>query len=355
MNTKALDAMMGRLAPIVHEHIGKAVRPLEARIVALEQRGSGVEMLGPIREEVAKLALRVGGVEEREPVPGPAGPAGERGADAKEIDLAEVERLVDITVQRAVASLPIPENGKDADPALIEKTVADAVAALPPALDGKSITVEDVRPVLEEMVAAIPVQNGKDADPAEVERVVGIAVERAVASLPRPENGKDGKDGIGLAGAVINRDGHLVVTMSDGQVFDVGPVVGKDGAPGVAGKDGVDGLGVSDLDASYDGKRTISLSWNNGDRAEIRSFRFPASIDAGVWKEGSYEAGDEVTHRGSVWIALKDTSKQPDTAPTDWRMKMRKPRDGRDGKPGEKGLRGERGERGEKGDRGYSV
>ena len=58
-----------------------------------------------------------------------------------------------------------------------------------------------------------------------------------------------------------------------------------------------------------------------------------AEADRGVWREGgSYARGSIVTHKGHLWICHKDTSAQPDTAPTDWRMWIRKPRDGRDGK-----------------------
>lgn len=47
--------------------------------------------------------------------------------------------------------------------------------------------------------------------------------------------GTDGAPGRGIRSTGISEDGHLIVTYTDGDTFDAGPVVGKDG------KDGVDG------------------------------------------------------------------------------------------------------------------
>jgi hypothetical protein len=55
---------------------------------------------------------------------------------------------------------------------------------------------------------------------------------------PTGRDGSDGKDGVGLAAALINRDGELVVTTTDGQIRELGIVVGRDGRDGVDGKDG---------------------------------------------------------------------------------------------------------------------
>ncbi|EEX48424.1 YadA-like family protein [Jonquetella anthropi] len=42
-------------------------------------------------------------------------------------------------------------------------------------------------------------------------------------------DGKDGKDGVGIDKAVINGDGHLIITKTDSTEFDAGEVKGKDG------------------------------------------------------------------------------------------------------------------------------
>ncbi len=136
--------------------------------------------------------------------------------------------------------------------------------------------------------------------------------------------------------------------------------VGEKGERGIEGKQGLigpagrDGFGFDDMDVLYDGKRTFTLKWSKGEHVVTKSFRMPVTIDAGVWKEGiEYQAGDSVTFRGHIWVAQKDTSVQPDTSPTDWRMQMRKPRDGRDGKSGDRGPEGKKGDQGPSGPRGY--
>jgi hypothetical protein len=107
-------------------------------------------------------------------------------------------------------------------------------------------------------VAHLPeARNGKDADPAETARLVAEAIDAVqidamvaekvriwAASSPVP---RDGKDGVGLAAARIDRDHELIVTTSNGTIHALGVVVGKDGVdgkdglPGASGRDGIDG------------------------------------------------------------------------------------------------------------------
>lgn len=54
-------------------------------------------------------------------------------------------------------------------------------------------------------------------------------------------NGSDGEDGTGIASAVIDDNGKLVITLSDGSVLDLGAVKGKDG------ENGADGKGISTI------------------------------------------------------------------------------------------------------------
>jgi hypothetical protein len=172
-------------------------------------------------------------------------------------------------------------------------------------------------------VAKIPVpRDGKDVDPEAVGRMITEAVERAAAAIPLP---KDGKDGISLAGAVIDRTGELVVTLSDGTHRNLGPVMGKDGTPGR------DGFGFDDMEEVIeDGGRIVVRRYRRGD--EVKEFRHVTwtVIDRGVWKEGSYQRGDSVSHGGSVWTAQADTATKPDTANSDWRLSAKRGRDGRD-------------------------
>jgi hypothetical protein len=163
---------------------------------------------------------------------------------------------------------------------------------------------------------------GKDCDPVAVQTLVEEAVNGAVRALPAA---KDGQDGIGVAGALIDRAGNLVLTLSDGTTRDLGPVVGKDGSSGEAG------LGFDDMteELAADG-RTIVRRYVRGD--QVKEFRHSLAVvlDRGVYKTGeTYEAGDGVTWGGSFWIAREKTAEKPDSG-QGWRLAVKRGRDGKD-------------------------
>lgn len=158
-------------------------------------------------------------------------------------------------------------------------------------------------------------------------------------------DGRPGKDGIGLAGALIDRDGNLVVTMTDGTTRELGPVVGadgKDGAAGEPGKDGRDGFGFDDMSAAHDGERGIAIRFERAGEMKEFAFTIPAMIYRGIYREGRYAQGDVVTSGGSAFVALVDTDGKPELS-KDWRLFVKRGQDGRDGKPGPKGDPGQEG------------
>lgn len=55
------------------------------------------------------------------------------------------------------------------------------------------------------------------------------------------ERGPTGKDGAGLAGALIDQSGNLILTLADGTTKDVGRIIGRDGARGDCGEPGQNG------------------------------------------------------------------------------------------------------------------
>jgi len=82
------------------------------------------------------------------------------------------------------------------------------------------------------------------------------------------EDGTDGKDGVGISGAAIESNNHLVLTLSNGDTIDVGVVVGADGKNGVDGEDGKDGadgedgkdgVGIKNVTVSEEGILTVTL------------------------------------------------------------------------------------------------
>ena len=133
-------------------------------------------------------------------------------------------------------------------------------------------------------------------------------------------------DGVGLAGAMIDRSGALVVTLTNGQLRELGQVVGKDGAPGRDGSD------LTALSIDYDGARTLTVK---GVAGEVKHC-LPIPMDKGYWSDGRVcERHDIVTHDGIAWIALRDTREAPSVAAKeDWRIFARKGRDGKDGRNG---------------------
>jgi hypothetical protein len=60
----------------------------------------------------------------------------------------------------------------------------------------------------------------------------------------------------------------------------------------------------------------------------------PTKEYRGVWREGSYQRGDEVTHDGSRWIALADTATRPGTPNSQWQLSVKRGRNGKDGRDG---------------------
>jgi hypothetical protein len=126
----------------------------------------------------------------------PPAPAG------KDADMEALQRHVEATVEKAVAALPPPEPGRDADPVVIERMVSEAVAALPPAKNGADADPVVIERMVADAVSALPPpEPGRDADPAVIERMVAEAVaplsamtvaevERAVAAIPKPQDGR---------------------------------------------------------------------------------------------------------------------------------------------------------------------
>lgn len=298
--------------------------------------------------------------------------------------VAEFEQRAGELAKEAAALVPVPAPGRDADPAetraLVEAEVAKAVAALPKPKDGdpgRDASAEDIAAAVAaeferrtaELIrrTAAEVPPGKDADPEEVGRLVDAAVRRAVEALPKPKNGEPGrdadpaaiakmvddavarlpkpKDGVGLAGTFIGRDGELVVTLSDGSTKALGPVVGRDAdmkalealilakvAEIPRPKDGADGLGFDDLRVEHDGERGFKLLFEKGDRVKEFAFTLPVILDRGVYVAGrGYAQGDGVSFGGSYWIAQKATAAKPGES-DDWRLAVKR---GRDGKPAE--------------------
>jgi collagen type III alpha len=289
-------------------------------------------------------------------LPGEKGDPGQPGLDGCDPDPELVEVLVAEKVAEAMAALPPPPKGEKGDPGERGEPGETGEPGVPGSDGAPGEKGERGEPGIpgepgEKGEAGLPGERGEKGDQ-------GLSGDRGEPGLPgeRGEKGEPGRDGVGLAGCLINRDGHFVVTLSDGTARELGEIVGKDGAPGKNGQDGAPGRDGKDglsfdafkLEPEYDGERTVTLKWANAaGKVHVQEWRFPFVIDRGVYKAGhQYETGDSVTFGGSIWNCLMPTTDKPGNGSTAWRLAVKHGRDGRDGLPGEKGDRGPPGEPG---------
>lgn len=286
LDTKALAAVT---AAIIKEQLGS----FEARLKALEDRQ-------PERGERGERGD-----------PGEAGPAG---ADC-DMDAVR-EMLKELTgeaiaeqIAATVESWPKPEKGEKGEPG--ER--------------GERGEPGEAGPVGPQ---------GERGEPGEA-GAPGTSGERGEKGDPgeRGEPGADGKDGAGLADALIDKDGSLVVTFTDGRIKALGSVVGRDGRDGEKGEPGKDGFSLADFDITPTDDRTIEMAFEADGQRHVFELAFPVMIYQGVFKEGTaYRRGDVVTWAGSLWHADNDTTEKPGVK--DWTLAVKKGRDGKDGSRG---------------------
>ncbi|HHY7696318.1 TPA: phage portal protein, partial [Escherichia coli] len=202
-------------------------------------------------------------------------------ADGKSLTPDDVRPMLEQMVKEAVSHIPVPRDGRDYDPDVLQKAVNDAVANIPVPANGKSITPDDVRPMLEQMVkeavSHIPVpRDGRDYDP----EVLQKAVNDAVANIPQPADGK----------SITPDDVHPMLEQMVKEAVSHIPVPrdGRDYDPDVLQKAVLDA--VSALPAPQDGRDATAL--------EI----LPAIDDQKSFPRGTY-----ATHQGGLWRAYEKT------------------------------------------------
>ncbi len=243
------------------------------------------------------------------------------------------QRMADVDMNSIRADIVAEARAIAGDMAAEARTIAASAAdellrGIPLPKDGASVTLDDVRPLVDD------------------------AVEKAVAAIPVPKDGQPGRDGVGLGGATIDRDGNLVVTLTNGEMKSLGAVVGKDADQGAIlrfidekiatipipkdgkdGRDGRDGFNLEDFDATLmDDGRTILLSFDRGDLSYKIELAIPAMIYRGVYREAEYQRGDTVTWGGSLWHCDADgTKEKPGDGSRNWTLAAKRGRDGKDG------------------------
>lgn len=252
---------------------------------------------------------------------------------------------VDVKVREAVAALPPPQDGKDADMEALRRDLASMVAALPKPKNGKDgrdgwdgadgragvdgakgADGKDGRDGLDgaDGRAGADGKDGRDADMETLKAEVARLVADAVAALPKPQNGKDGRDGVdgkdgkdgaGIKDAVVDAQGTLHLTLADGRMLK---------AEGLRGQDG---LGFEDLTIERKSERVINLVFRRDGREKRFELTFPVPIYRGVHQDQApYQQGDMVTKDGAMWVAMSDldgSEGRPGASPA-WKLAVKR-------------------------------
>lgn len=253
--------------------------------------------------------------------------------DGKSVTVEEVQPLIDEAVSAAVGGLPVPQDGKSVDPAEVACLVAEAVAKhfeANPVSNGADADPAEVARQVSEAVAALPApQDGKDGPSADEVREMVAA---AFAAIPVPQDGKSVTVEDVVAAITPRLEDRIEAAISKA-VLDVERraqgVLERAIAAIPAPKDGRDGFALEDLSIDDDGDGTITLRFARGELVREKQIRYPRG-DRGVFREGeAYRKGDGATFGGSWWIAQKDDPTGVPGLSGDWRLAVKKGRDGK--------------------------
>jgi hypothetical protein len=244
LNGESVDA--SSVSRMIQDEVAKTVGEQLTRAI-------GAQQPPPPEIDYQELAEQV---KEMLPAPEP-GPAGRDGVAGKDVDPAVVKEMVAEAVSAGMP--PPPEIEYGLIEAKIEEKITAKFAAMPPAEPGPAgprgemgppPDPELLRGMIAEEAAKLPVPaDGKDADPEFVIKVVEEKVEKRVAALPVPKDGRDGVDGkdvdlVELASMVneqvVRHIGELPI-----------PEKGEPGPPGKDGRDGLDGAPGKDVDPEF--------------------------------------------------------------------------------------------------------
>jgi len=268
-------------------------------------------------------------------------------------------------IKDAVAAIPVPKDGKDAEPVdydSIEETVARhvgeaTVKLVVPEVDYKRIFDEVngyIKGAVADEVASLPKpENGKDGapgapgkdgasvDPATVSKMVEDAVAAIEIVIPDPIPGKDGtsvriEDVKEFIGAEIAKQVLALPVRKEVDFAAVQALVDvavrstlANLPPAPAGKDGFSPENLT-LTLGED-ERTLTVTLLAEGREPVhRSILLPMTIARGTYDPNvEYNKGDVVVFDGSSWVAKQGTKDVPGTSKS-WQLLAQRGRNGRD-------------------------
>jgi hypothetical protein len=358
MNDREMQALMGDVAAVMKSLVSQSLSPIVERLDGIERRlGALPDTERRVREELADLRKTVEAIQPAPELPDVAGMISEAiSLVPAPMSAEEVRALAEDVV--AKAEKPAGVSAEEAE-GIVAAAIEKALAGLPEPIpgpagpkgdkgeDGKpgrdGLSVEDFDLELKEDGRTLVFK--LTANDIQHQHEVTLNIRDGVDGA-HGKDGAPGKDGANITESLIDRDGCLVLTLSNGSTRNVGRVVGRDGtdvdmavvksllSDMVAAIprpiDGKDGVGFEDMgfEVREDG---AYLTFQRGD--ETKEFRIPTVIDRGVWREGkTYLPGDGVTWAGSFWICQEETSEKPDGG-KGWRLAVKKGRDGKDFDP----------------------
>lgn len=317
-----------KLALRIVENVRLFVQPaLDAIDVRIDEIKAAVEELRSAKPDQSAVDAIVAAAVAQIPPP----------ADGKDAD----PEAIMAAARAAVAELPPPADGKDADPEAIAAAVRVAVEALPKAQDGRSVTLEEVAPLVQEAVdkavAAIPApKDGTSITAADVLPDLRADVQKWFEELPRPKDG----DSITLGDvlpALENMQAKWELDFERRAMDFLQRTVDRFPKP-KDGDAGRDGFGFDDLSFEQLTERSAVIRFKRGDAVKEFPIALAGFVDMGLYSDGQdYVKGDGVTWDGNYWLARRATSVKPgtegeDTGNNDWRIAVRKGRKGKDGK-----------------------
>ncbi len=162
----------------------------------------------------------------------------------------------------------------------------------------------------------------------DIAEVIGEAVRDATGPLVAEIDALKAALGaqVSVTGGLVDKEGRLVLVMSNGDTRAIGQVVGRDG---IDGKDG-ESLSLDDFSVNRIDERTIEIAFTKGDIANSFELAFPVPVYRNAFKEGeTYQPGDMVSFGGSTWHCAKDTAAKPGDS-EDWILAVKRGRDGKD-------------------------
>ena len=167
-------------------------------------------------------------------------------------------------------------------------------------------------------------------------------------------SGADGKDGIGVTATEINESGELIITYSNGNAVNLGVVIGKDGAQGekgdtgATGADGEDGVGITETTINAAGE--LVLTYSNGEIVNLgkvvgedgaQGEKGDTGSSGADGKDGIGIVKTEINEKGEFIVTYSNGNVVNLGVIV-----------GKDGEKGETGAQGEKGEKGDKGETG---